>query len=240
MIFQVDYADFYCYIICMEQRIHIVEEHHQVLTFWAELRRELPEAPQVWSLDYHTDTMPCFRGKYPEPEKDDFKSPEKVAAAVAKLRHDEHFDWALRAGVASAVHLGICGGETDIIAHPAISVRRAPELPPPETILNSPGSARSALENFLSDESLLQMFPRLPQAGESYILDIDCDCILCWKTLFPEDNAVWKKLLKNAALITLSMESDWVKILKLPGETITGAEIAGILRQTAAGLHFSR
>lgn len=217
----------------MTQKIHIVDQHHQVLLSWAELRRELPRPPAVWSLDYHTDTMPAFRGEQPPPAADDFQNPEKVAKAVAALRHDEHFDWALRAGIASEINLGICGAETDIIAHPAISVRRPAELPEPETILNAPEDARSALENFLSDTSLRQMFPRLPRPGEKYILDIDCDCILCRKALFPENAAVWQELLKNAALITLSKENDWVRILKLPGETISGDEIAGLLKRSA-------
>ena len=223
----------------MTQKIHIVDQHHQVLLSWAELRRELPESPSVWSLDYHTDTMPAFRGERQPPSAGDFRNPETVEKAVAVLRHDEHFDWALRAGIASEINLGICGAETDIIAHPSINVRRPAGFPDPDTILNAPEDARAALENFLSDANLLQLFPRLPVCGEKYILDIDCDCILCRKALFPETAAVWKDLLKNAALITLSRENDWVKILKLPGETITGNEIAGIIQSEAETLQRS-
>ena len=223
----------------MKQKIHIVDQHHQVLNSWAELRRELPEPPSVWSLDYHTDTLPAFRGEQPPPSAEDFRQPEKVEAAVAALRHDEHFDWALRAGIIKEIHLGICGAETDIIAHPAMSVRRPEGFPEPEIILNSPDDARTALENFLSDASLREMFPRLPATGEKYILDIDCDCILCCKALFPENSAIWQSLLKNAALITLSRENDWVKILKLPGETITGNEIADIIKAEAEKLQRS-
>ena len=224
----------------MTQKIHIVDQHHQVLNSWAELRRKLPEPPAVWSLDYHTDTLPAFRGEKPAPEFGDFRHPEKVSDAVAALRHDEHFDWALRSGIVSGIHLGICGAETDIIAHPAISVRRPAGLPAPEIILNTPEDARAMLENFLSDETLIQMFPRLPRPGEKYILDIDCDCILCRRTLCPASAAIWTELLKNASLITLSRENDWVRILKLPGETITGDEIAGIIQNEAGALQRSK
>ena len=171
----------------MTPEIVIVENHHQVLPAWAQTRRNSSAPLPVWTLDYHTDTMPCFRGNFPPPQDGDWQNPDLVADAVANLRHDEHFDWALRAGILSEAHIGICGENTDIIAHPAISVRRPAELPEPETILNAPEDARSALENFLSDTSLRQMFPRLPRPGEKYILDIDCDCILCRKALFPVD-----------------------------------------------------
>ena len=46
----------------MTPEIAIVEAHHQVITHWSDLRRTLNAAPAVWTLDYHTDTMPCFRG----------------------------------------------------------------------------------------------------------------------------------------------------------------------------------
>ena len=215
----------------MKPEIHIVEQHHEVIRYWAELRRTLPEAPAVWSLDYHTDTMPCFRGNRPPPQKDDGLCPQKVEEAIAVLRHDEHFDWALRAGIVREINLGICGAETDIIAHEAISVRRPAGFPEPELILNTPEVSRPDLENFLSDNSLLQLFPRLPSPGENYILDIDCDCILCLQALYPENSGILDDLLKNARLITLSEENDWVRLLKLPGETITGTGIARIIEE---------
>ena len=221
----------------MKQKIHIVEQHHEVIRHWAELRRILPTAPAVWSLDYHTDTLPCFRGKLPPPQENDFLYPEKVEAAVAALRHDEHFDWALRSGMVSEINLGICGAETDIIAHSAITVRRPAELPAPEMILNSPEISRPYLERFLSDDSLSRLFRRLPEKGEVYILDIDCDCILCQRTLEAEDSAIFDSLLANAAMITLSRENDWVKLLKLPGENISGTSIAGYLRKRALRNH---
>ena len=220
----------------MKQSIHIVDQHHQVLIHWAALRRELTAPPAVWSLDYHTDTLPCFRGNAPAPETGAYLIPGTVENAVAALRHDEHFDWALRAGVVGEINLGICGAETDIIAHSEIRVCRPAGLPPPEIILNSPESARGHLENFLSDTSLRQLFHRLPEPGETYILDIDCDCILSAGTLEPDNSFILDHLIENAALITLSCENDWVKLLKLPGENITGTAIADKLRSRAEQL----
>ena len=213
----------------MTPEIAIVEAHHQVITHWNDLRRKLNAAPAVWTLDYHTDTMPCFRGTHPAPAPDVWKDPLAAAEAVKLLRHDEHFDWALRAGIISEAHIGICGDNTDIIAHPGISVYRPKDFPSSEVILNSPELFRPQADSVLESNFLSALFPRLPAPGETYILDIDCDYILCRQALYPKDDKIITSLIQNAALITLSTENDWVKILKLPSESITGSEIASIL-----------
>ena len=213
----------------MTPEIAIVEAHHQVITHWSDLRRKLNAAPAVWTLDYHTDTMPCFRGTHPAPAPDVWKDPLAAAEAVKLLRHDEHFDWALRAGIISKAYIGICGDNTDIIAHSDIYVYRPKDFPSSEVILNQPELFRPQAESVLESHFLSALFPILPAPGETYILDIDCDYILCRKALYPQDDSVITQLIKNAALVTLSTENDWVKILKLPSETITGSEIASIL-----------
>ena len=213
----------------MIPEIAIVEEHHHVITHWSNLRRTLNTPPAVWTLDYHTDTMPCFRGTRPTPSPDAWKDPLAAAEAVQLLRHDEHFDWALRAGIISEAHIGICGDNTDIIAHPGIFVCRPEDFPSSEVILNSPELFRPQAESVLESSFLSALFPILPAPGEPYILDIDCDYILCRKALYPHDDKIITSLIQNAALITLSTENDWVKILKLPSESITGSEIASLL-----------
>ena len=206
-----------------------VEQHHHVITHWSELRRTLNAPPAVWTLDYHTDTMPCFRGEHPAPASDTWQDPFAAAEAVKLLRHDEHFDWALRAGIISQAYIGICGDNTDIIAHPAISVHRPQDFPSSEVILNRPELFRPQAGTVLESSFLSSLFPRLPSPDETYILDIDCDYILCRQALCPKDDSVITQLIRNAALVTLSTENDWVKILKLPNESITGTEIASIL-----------
>ncbi|MBR7107932.1 MAG: UPF0489 family protein [Lentisphaeria bacterium] len=213
----------------MTPEVVIVENHHQVLPAWAQARQCSAAPLPVWTLDYHTDTMPCFRGSLPPPEDGAWREPATVAAAVSKLRHDEHFDWALRAGILSEAHIGICGENTDIIAHPEIRVYRPENYPSADIILNSPDQFRPLAEKFLESDTLRRLFPRLPLPDEAYIFDIDCDCILCEKSLYPADSALFSQLLNRAALVTLSLERDWVRLLKFPGETLTAPEIAGKL-----------
>ena len=194
-----------------------VSLHHEVLEAWEKFRKECAVAPQVLSLDFHTDTLNCQRRNIP--------LPGDAATAVKVLHHDEHFDWALRSGIISQtviIALSPCAIPPE---HPLLDVRNHPDIPDLPTILNAPDTARPVLETVLSDRFLAPLlpenFPSIP-----YILDIDCDFILCAKALeFPAGSLIGN-LAAHAGLITLSEENDWVKILKLPGETVTGTEIA--------------
>ena len=71
----------------------VVEEHHQVLPFWAATAGN-GTLDFILTLDHHTDVLPAFSRMETKPEIDR-NNPEK---AILQLRHDEHIDWALRAG----------------------------------------------------------------------------------------------------------------------------------------------
>ena len=80
----------------------VVEQHHEVLPFWA-----ASPAMEVVSLDFHTDTLPAFlrfiqKGGTP-PEFS--ANPEKVVENLKYLRHDEHFDYALKSGIVNSITL---------------------------------------------------------------------------------------------------------------------------------------
>ena len=74
---------------------------------------------------------------------------------------------------------------------------------------------------------MIPLLKDIPQG--KYILDIDCDNFLCRESLFPEHPEFWHKLIKNASAISISKESDYVKILKLRGEKITADDITAHL-----------
>jgi hypothetical protein len=109
--------------------------------------------------------------------------------------------------------------------HPMLEVRRSEMLPDMDIMLNDAEKFHPAAEMVLDDRFIKPLlsdgFPVDP-----YILDIDCDCILCQKALAPQHSGTIRKLARNARLITLSRENDWVKILKLPGEKISGDSVA--------------
>ena len=71
-------------------KIQTVDQHHQVLEFWAAYRRERGNAPAALTFDHHTDTLPAFgRAAADETERQkriagvDFRDPGTVTAALA-------------------------------------------------------------------------------------------------------------------------------------------------------------
>ena len=205
-------------------RIATVALHHEALTHWAAYRRTRADAPELLTLDFHTDVLNGSRRGVPAPDPEVWRDPEAVAAAVKTLRHDEQIDWALRGGIvrrATVIALA-SGGAPE---HPALTVRRPPGLPELPEMLNAGEEFRAAAGSVLSDDFLRPVLPDgEPEAG--FILDLDCDCVLCARALAPEKHALLDGLIRRAGLVTLAREDDWVRLLKLPGETLTGAEIA--------------
>lgn len=191
-----------------------------MLEAWEECTLKKGAAPQVLSLDFHTDVLNFLRrnAAYPVDAKE----------AVKVLHHDEHFDWALRSGVISRaviIALSPCAVAPE---HPALEVRHSEILPEMEVILNEPEKFRPTAEMVLDDRFLEPLLSDGFPNGE-YILDIDCDYLLCSKALEPEKSQLIDRLAENAQLITLCRESEWVKILKLPGENITGESLGKAL-----------
>jgi hypothetical protein len=211
-------------------RIVTVGLHHQVLTAWAEYRRTLVSAPAVLSFDFHTDVMRCFRGREPDPADSAWRSADAVADAVAKLRHDEHFDWALRGGVIGSAVIAALSPCAVAPEHEKLQVIRHPDLPEVDAMLNDPEAFRPLASSVLSDGFLEPLLADImPEAG--FILDVDCDYFMCPEALDPLHHEVFDTLVKRAGLVTVSLENDWVRLLRLPGGDFSGSLAAEILEE---------
>ena len=190
------------------------EFHHEVLPFWAELAGN-GTLDFVLTLDHHTDVLPAFSRLNPKPGIDRMR----VREAVGLLRHDEHIDWALRAGIIrNAVIVSHENFTTP--AHPAMKVIRPEIWPETQAVLNSEPEAYEAASQVLETEYLKRALDGVDLSG-NYILDIDLDNFLCEKALHPADPSFFLSLAENAEGISISMERDWQKILRLKGENFT-------------------
>ena len=202
------------------KKIFTADLHHQVLVAWECCRRTVGAALPVLSLDFHTDVLNCARRGV--------EFPAEALRAVEVLHHDEHFDWALRVGIISRaviIALSPCAVPPE---HPALEVRRSELLPEMDVMLNDSAAFRPAAEMVLDDRFLEPLLADgFPQGR--YILDIDCDYILCRKALTPERDSLLRRLINGAETVTFSREDDWIKILKLPGENICGSDIVAAL-----------
>ncbi len=159
---------------------------------------------------------------------------------MALLHHDEHFDWALRAGVISRAVLVTIAPQRGKYGCAGMLVRSFPESVAMETLLNDPGKARCFADCVLTDKFLQPVTKDLDFERTPWILDIDCDVFLTERAIEFEDVSCFSRLVRNAVLVTLSGESDWVKILRLPGEEITGEILVQTLLKRCRNLRKKR
>lgn len=185
-----------------ELRIH--ELHHHVLSSWYELKSDLP---QVITLDHHTDILPAFL-RYTENNPLPADCGINPGNDIKFLRHDEHFDYALKYGLISKAV--IISQTPAVTAAPANLQVLYNEKFPEDEPLNSE-KYRNFFDNALEDSFLEQFQEFLPH--ENYILDIDCDYFKTEKSLNPAKSEIFSALLQNARMITISLERDWVRLL---------------------------
>ena len=114
--------------------VYVVDDHHKALAAWALIRRPLAAAPNLITLDHHTDTHEAFlrygfweHEKKRVPDADafrsqlvaqiDYASDSTIEAAIANLKHDEHINAATMSrilGKAFCIQLSDRGGYQSI------------------------------------------------------------------------------------------------------------------------------
>lgn len=188
--------------------VYLVEDHHHALFPWREICRKLGMPPHVLTLDHHTDTLPAFT-HWNEVNGGQHPIHISVENALSDLRHDEHFDFAVRKGIIrSATIFSHVNFAVDV--NPALTIVHEPPINETLTTLED-YYARILEADFLCHN--LEQAP-LP-AGIPYILDIDLDCFKGTRSITPKDPTVFRELVRNAAAITICRERDWVRLLNL-------------------------
>jgi len=194
--------------------VYISEDHHHSVIPWALERVKLSVAPHVLTLDHHTDTLPAFthyNETHPVPHeiKTDRSDRHALEQALGDLRHDEHFDFAVRNGIiASAAIFSHVNCSRDV--NPALKIVHDP---PPDDSLETLGAyyARALETEFL--QANLACAPLPPD--RPYLLDIDLDYFKGAASADPKDPTLFLRLIRNAAAVTICRERDWVRLLNL-------------------------
>lgn len=95
--------------------IFVVDDHHKALAAWALVRRSMATAPNLITIDHHTDTYEAFlghahweahEGRVSDQEafrrslvsQIDWRGDQSVIDAITRLRYDEHIDAATCSG----------------------------------------------------------------------------------------------------------------------------------------------
>ena len=135
--------------------VYIVDDHHYALAPWALIRRRLGRAPNLITIDHHTDVHEAFLGHaHLETYENggdawalardlvnriDWQDDQSLLWAVEHLRHDEHVDAATLSGIlnyAFCIQLSDHGGNPSIEQQKYDADRQTrwpqpPKLPPP-------------------------------------------------------------------------------------------------------------
>lgn len=135
--------------------VYVVDDHHYALAPWALMRRRLGRAPNLITLDHHTDVHEAFLGHahletYESGgdawalardlvKRIDWQNDQSLLWAIEHLRHDEHIDAATLSGVlnyAFCIQLSDHGGNPSIEQQEYDADRQArwpqsTKLPPP-------------------------------------------------------------------------------------------------------------
>ena len=210
-------------------KVFITENHHEVLTFWAAYRREFPEPLNVLTIDHHTDVVQAYRDGTRQIAEGAWQDADCVQQAVSELKHDEHFDWAVRSGLIEEAFIASHTCAT-VPANDKLHICCDPEWPDENEFFRDPEAYRALADSVLETQYIFRQFGILESYGK-FIFDIDCDYILTARALEPCDKEYLNRLLSQAAIITISLESDWVRLLKYRGENINSGLIADKITQ---------
>lgn len=223
-----------------DKDVYIVANHHEVIIPWSEYSIACDNPPVVLTLDHHIDTRSAFYRYSKNQCKEDWKKVRKqllleadiydkgsVLSSLGKLQNYEHIDFAIETGmiseaiVFSMINAGICKdySNSDIyyIDPDCLStcdktshdneeclITMYNHVIESEELRYKLGKANRFIPGFFSFNTI----------NKKYILDIDLDCFHTKKSIEPDDIEMFNYLVRNAEIITIATEADYIEMEK--------------------------
>lgn len=225
--------------IINNKQIFIEEGHQHVLQHWIEYNRQTSSSPIVITLDYHTDTKTAFHiyacrelGNN-NPRIIEFR--ENIFESINldnfdfidNLQNDEHIDFATRKNIVSKVYISSfqvgCDGSQDSYNEKIYYINS----------LCYSGCSKNMHDDdcnlircnrCIESEELVHQFTHISEIngdgfiGYNYILDIDLDFFRTMKSIEPNDASIFYRLIRDAAIITIATEPEYVNKVKIDEE----------------------
>jgi hypothetical protein len=236
--------------------VFVVEAHHEILSAWATIRKDLQAAPILITFDHHTDLHKAFlRDCYQEYGEERFEQsiemhannqsrlikyddPASVLGAVSRLRYDEHIDCARRAGLIGKVYLSLGTSDGFYQGQPWVSVFYDRCVPSCRKRIHDGPCLRKLADEVISDRILAPRIKRIESLEGCrlnelpFIVDVDLDLFRTTKSVDPSNVQTFHRLLRSSLAVTIARESGCVQSGKLPGEQIDADFLQeGVIRQ---------
>ena len=169
-----------------------------------------------------------------------------ISSINDNLRHDEHLDFAVRTDMIGRAFILATNRNTSS-SNPNVHIadgsaeyegQRIIEYSPlcvPACLkdVHDDECGRLRADSFIEDDFLGDAVSKAdsfdPFFFDDYILDIDCDSFNTEKSLCPGTQNVFRKLIKEAAMITIALEPECVKICRLEDSLLDSAQILDAL-----------
>lgn len=220
------------------KKVCIVEEHHHVLEYWIDYNLRSSTIPYLITLDHHEDTKKAFKNyvwlscddkhciSHEEFEKRRKEYLDKIQINddifLQQLKHDEHIDFAIRKNIITNAFVISYLNETSLTDCDNTNIyyiKRSSCYPGCNKIPHDDECIRTMYDKCIEDEFLQDALNNIPmQYKDNYILDIDLDYFHTIRSLEPERMDIFYDLIKNAKIITIAKECEWVNRTKLDDE----------------------
>lgn len=208
--------------VIKNKNIYIVDKHNEVLKAWIDLKKGNRETKyNLLTLDTHTD----FREGFIRFFSDFFKANDDINYLNKKrksklseinldninddliklINNDEHIDIAKRCNIFNNIFAITWSTTTNLENKKIYNLTEKCKLQFNENI-------DKALEDIFLDPQLKEIEKILNQTffKEKYVLDIDLDYFCSSLSLKPKSKKIFYKLIKNAEIITIAKEEDFL------------------------------
>jgi len=224
-------------------KIDIYENHHEVLRSW-----EKYKGANVITFDYHTDTHSAFlnysslksyrSGIEQSTYANDIISKYSlnnltIEECIKILKNDEHIDFAVRTNIIKNVFVissGASGGNAFLNKRIFDGIHQEKFNNHPIIEFSCPNCERKCTEFDFAKRAIADEFIELTRNYlinyiadffENYILDIDLDY---FRTVHAFDRTikldVFKNLIKNAKVVTIAKETNYLESCKMENDPI--------------------